>query len=144
MAIDWRGRTIAEAWTSGRNHFNLIRLVAAWMVIYGHAWAITRAAGGDAFTVLTQFKFAGGIAVDMFFVISGFLIAASLQRNNVRGFLASRTQIRLRWRRAPTFASIASRLSSRVLTVPVPTMPQPSIPMVMVGRDMVRPAIIAQ
>lgn len=90
MAIDWRGRTIAEAWTSGRNHFNLIRLVAAWMVIYGHAWAITRAPGGDAFTVLTQFKFAGGIAVDMFFVISGFLIAASLQRNNVRGFLASR------------------------------------------------------
>ena len=90
MAIDWRGRTIAEAWASGRNHFNLIRLVAAWMVIYGHAWAITGTPGGDVFTRLTHIKFGGAIAVDMFFVISGFLIAASLQRNDVRGFLASR------------------------------------------------------
>jgi peptidoglycan/LPS O-acetylase OafA/YrhL len=90
VAIDWRGRTIAEAWASGRNHFNLIRLVAAWMVIYGHSWAITGTKGGDVFTHLTKFKFAGAIAVDMFFVISGFLIAASLQRNDVRGFLASR------------------------------------------------------
>jgi peptidoglycan/LPS O-acetylase OafA/YrhL len=90
VAFDLRGPTIDQAWSSGRNHFNLIRLIAAWMVIYGHAWAITAAPGGDWFTVLTQFKFAGGIAVDMFFVISGFLIAASLQRNDVRGFLASR------------------------------------------------------
>ena len=83
-------RTLADAWDSGRNHFNGIRLVAAWMVIYGHAWAITGAPGGDLFARSTAFKFAGGIAVDMFFVISGFLIAASLQRNSVRGYLASR------------------------------------------------------
>lgn len=82
--------TIAQAWAGGRNNFTLIRLVAAWMVIYGHAWAITGSAGGDLITVLTQFKFAGGIAVDVFFVVSGFLIAASLQRNSVRAYLASR------------------------------------------------------
>ena len=90
VAIDWRGRTIAEAWASGRNHFNLIRLVAAWLVIYGHAWAITGAAGGDLFARMTETKFAGAFAVDVFFVVSGFLIAASLQRNTVRGYLASR------------------------------------------------------
>ena len=82
--------TIADAWGGGRNHFNLIRLFAAWLVIYGHAWAITGTPGGDLIARLTQFKFAGGVAVDMFFVISGFLIAASLQRNSVRGYLAAR------------------------------------------------------
>jgi peptidoglycan/LPS O-acetylase OafA/YrhL len=85
-----RGPTLADAWASGRNNFNLIRLLAAWLVIYGHAWAITGSAGGDLVTQLTQFKFAGGVAVDVFFFISGFLIAASLERNDTRGYLASR------------------------------------------------------
>ena len=76
----WFRRSLADAWADGRNNFNLIRLVAAWLVIYGHAWAITGSGGGDLVTRLTQFKFAGGVAVDVFFVVSGFLIAASLQR----------------------------------------------------------------
>ena len=85
-----RSITLADAWASGRNNFNLIRLFAAWLVIYGHAWAITGSTGGDLVTLLTQFKFAGGVAVDVFFFISGFLIAASLQRNDTRGYLTSR------------------------------------------------------
>jgi len=82
--------TLAACWTSGRNNFNLLRLVAAWMVIYGHAWAITGTPGGDLVATLTRYKFAGAVAVDVFFVVSGFLIAASLQRNDPRGYLASR------------------------------------------------------
>lgn len=82
--------TIAQAWAEPRNNFNLIRLFAAWLVIYGHAWAITASPGGDLVAWLTQFKFAGGVAVDVFFVLSGFLIAASLQRNNARAYLISR------------------------------------------------------
>ena len=83
-------RTLGAAWASGHNHFNPLRLVAAWLVIYGHAWAITGTPGGDLLARATQVKFAGAIAVDVFFVVSGFLIAASLQRNTVRGYLASR------------------------------------------------------
>ncbi|TXH77946.1 MAG: acyltransferase [Lysobacteraceae bacterium] len=83
-------RTIGESWNTGRNNFNLMRLVAAWMVIYGHAGAVTGAPGADLITQLTKFRFAGGVAVDVFFVISGFLIAASLERNSVRDYLISR------------------------------------------------------
>ena len=90
MTARWTAPSLADAWTGGRNNFNLMRLVAAWLVIYGHAWAITAAGGQDLVTRLTQFKFAGDVAVDIFFVISGFLIAASLQRNNICSYLASR------------------------------------------------------
>ncbi len=82
--IRLRYAALADAWASGRNNFNLIRLFAAWLVIYGHAWAITGSAGGDLVAQLTRFKFAGGVAVDVFFFISGFLIAASLERNDTR------------------------------------------------------------
>ena len=82
--------TIAAAWAAQRNNFNLMRLVAAWLVIYGHAWAITGSSGQDLLAGLTGFRFAGAIAVDMFFVVSGFLITASLQRNSARGYLISR------------------------------------------------------
>ncbi len=82
--------TIAAAWATQRNNFNLMRLVAAWLVIYGHAWAITGSGGQDLLADLTGFRFAGAIAVDMFFVVSGFLITASLQRNSARGYVISR------------------------------------------------------
>ena len=82
--------SIAQAWAGQRNNFNLMRLLAAWMVIYGHAHAVTGIAGSDGIGWLTQLRGAGAVAVDMFFVISGFLIAASLERNSVRGYLVSR------------------------------------------------------
>ena len=82
--------TIAVAWAGQRNNFNLMRLVAAWLVIYGHAHALTGIAGNDGIAWLTQLRGAGAVAVDMFFVVSGFLIAASLERNTVRGYLVSR------------------------------------------------------
>lgn len=82
--------TLADAWAGGRNHFNAIRLVAAWMVIWSHAWAITGTPGNDPFAHLTLTRSAGAFAVDVFFVISGFLVAASFERNGWREFLIAR------------------------------------------------------
>lgn len=82
--------TLADAWAGGRNHFNLIRLVAAWMVIWSHAWAITGTPGNDPFAHLTLTRSAGAFAVDVFFVISGFLVAASFERHGWREFLIAR------------------------------------------------------
>ncbi len=82
--------TLADASAGADNNFNLIRLLAAWAVIYGHSHALTVGSGDDFVFKLLQFKFSGGIAVDVFFVISGFLIAASLERNRLSSFLISR------------------------------------------------------
>ncbi|GAB3743359.1 acyltransferase family protein [Lysobacter olei] len=83
-------RTIGIAWDSGTNQFHLIRLIAAWLVIYSHAWPITGAPGSDLLGQLTGMRTAGALAVDVFFVISGFLVAASLSRHTVRDFVLAR------------------------------------------------------
>ena len=82
--------TIQSAFATSRNNFNLIRLIAAWLVIYSHSWAITGSVGADLVGMLTLRKSAGALAVDVFFLISGFLVAASFQRNSLRAFLLAR------------------------------------------------------
>lgn len=81
--------TLAAAWDSGRNNFHLVRLVAAWLVIWSHAWAITGTAGSDWLGQALG-RSAGAFAVDVFFLVSGFLVAASAQRHSWRGFFVAR------------------------------------------------------
>jgi peptidoglycan/LPS O-acetylase OafA/YrhL len=83
-------RSIGSAWNTGINQFHLIRLFAAWLVIYSHAWPITGAAGSDLVGQFTHVRSAGALAVDVFFLISGFLVAASLSRHSVRDFVVAR------------------------------------------------------
>lgn len=83
-------RTLADGSTGNENNFNLIRLVAAWLVIYGHSFPVTGSGGQDLLLQLVHIRFAGSIAVDIFFVISGFLIAASVERNTLPQYLAAR------------------------------------------------------
>jgi peptidoglycan/LPS O-acetylase OafA/YrhL len=82
--------TLAEAAARPDNNFNLLRLLAAWAVIYGHSHAVAVWGGDDVVARWVHFKFAGTVAVDVFFVISGFLIAASLERNRLPAFLTAR------------------------------------------------------
>lgn len=82
--------TLADGLARHDNNFNLIRLIAAWLVIYGHAWPITGSSGSDLILSTLRFKFAGGVAVDLFFFISGFLIASSLARHRLRDYLVAR------------------------------------------------------
>lgn len=84
-------RSLGEYFRSRQNNFNLIRLVAALTVIYGHSYAVVSAKGGaDFFTRLIGWSFSGGVAVDTFFVISGFLVTASAMKGNWRRYIAAR------------------------------------------------------
>ena len=83
-------RSLADGAAQRDNNFNLIRLFAAWLVIYGHSYAVTASGGQDLVLQLVQIRFAGAVAVDMFFLISGFLIAASFERHRLRDYLAAR------------------------------------------------------
>jgi peptidoglycan/LPS O-acetylase OafA/YrhL len=85
-----RFTTLADAAARPDNNFNLIRLFAAWAVIFGHSHAVAVWGGPDPVHVLIGIKFSGLVAVDTFFLVSGFLIAASLERNRLPAFLAAR------------------------------------------------------
>jgi peptidoglycan/LPS O-acetylase OafA/YrhL len=68
-----------------------MRLLAAMSVIYGHASVITGDGIPDIFLEFVGYKFIGGVAVDVFFVLSGFLICASVMNGKgVRYYLVSR------------------------------------------------------
>jgi peptidoglycan/LPS O-acetylase OafA/YrhL len=84
--------TQLSAYVSGRdNNFNLLRFVAAFLVLFSHSFAL---ATGDAANEPLKAAIGmtwGGIAVDVFFITSGFLIAGSyLARNNILSFAWAR------------------------------------------------------
>lgn len=70
------------------NNFNIIRFVAAFAVLFSHCYPTT----GSEDELTTQFGFdIGDIAVDIFFVTSGFLVTHSLiKRHDIRLFVLSR------------------------------------------------------
>lgn len=71
---------IAELETGKNNNFNLLRHVAAAMVIVTHSYGLTST--GDFFSQLTGHS-VGYVAVNIFFALSGFLITASWIRKPV-------------------------------------------------------------
>ena len=78
--------------TEGRdNNFNLIRIVAALVVLITHSFAL--AAGTSAAEPFQKSlgMTTGSIAVDAFFITSGFLVTASLsKRRSVLDFVVAR------------------------------------------------------
>jgi len=73
-----------------QNNFNALRLLASIFVIYGHSFPIVGSVERDFFLEYFHYKFIGGLAVDIFFVISGFLVAHSYLINSKKYFILSR------------------------------------------------------
>lgn len=85
--------TLGQLSQGKNNNLNLIRLIAAFMVMYMHSLALCIAdQSKDIMYTLTFHKaLSGQVAVDIFFVISGFLIYRSYDRgNNVWKYLKAR------------------------------------------------------
>lgn len=84
--------TLADGLEGGRDNFLLLRLLAASLVIYGHAPAITGGKGWpDVFLWMGWGSYSGDLAVNVFFVVSGFMIAGSwLRRRQLADFLWAR------------------------------------------------------
>ena len=76
--------TIKEAAIDRKNNLNIIRLVASLMVLYMHSFAICLGVQDkDIMDVLTRHQAqSGGVAVYIFFIISGFLICRSYARSS--------------------------------------------------------------
>lgn len=65
-----------------QDNFLLLRFIAAAMVIYGHSFPITGGSGfPELFKALGWGTYSGSIAVDIFFVTSGFMVTGSYVRN---------------------------------------------------------------
>lgn len=78
-------------YSSGRNNnFNLLRFTLASLVIFTHAMGLTGSGDIEPLYSVMGHSF-GSLAVDMFFVVSGFLIAKSwLSRKDVWHFTSAR------------------------------------------------------
>ncbi|MEN9460559.1 MAG: hypothetical protein RIS84_579 [Pseudomonadota bacterium] len=64
------------------NNFTLLRIIAASLVLFSHSYALLNFPSEEPLGVLTGGTNFGEFAVSIFFVISGFLVTASLQRSN--------------------------------------------------------------
>ncbi len=70
---------VSEILNPKKNNFDLFRLIAALLVIYGHAWAFVPSAPNTDFVArLLGFEYSGSLAVKFFFLLSGFLVTSSL------------------------------------------------------------------
>ena len=85
-----RMSTLGER-THGRdNNFNLVRLLAAGLVLVSHSWPLT-GTPGEPFERFADFSL-GHLGVDIFFVVSGFLVTGSLlARDSLPAFLRARS-----------------------------------------------------
>ena len=72
------------------NNFDLIRFAAASLVLFSHAYALSRL-DHKPIVALTGYESGGAIGVATFFVISGYLVAASyLRTNDLRQYAKNR------------------------------------------------------
>ncbi|EAW6533880.1 acyltransferase, partial [Salmonella enterica] len=85
------------------NNLDLVRIIAACMVIYGHAYAISPQVGkDDIIHQLIGFDYSGSLAVKIFFFVSGLVVTNSFfSKRNINDFVSSRF-----FRIWPAFATV--------------------------------------
>lgn len=69
-----------EFYKRENNNFDLIRMVAAYSVIYAHSYAIQPDGGGDLITKITKVTHAGQLSVFVFIFFSGVFLFTTLQK----------------------------------------------------------------
>lgn len=80
--------TLAERARGRDNNFNLVRLFAAGLVLVSHSWPLT-ATPGEPLERFAGFSL-GHLGVDIFFVVSGFLVTGSLLARPLPNYLRAR------------------------------------------------------
>jgi peptidoglycan/LPS O-acetylase OafA/YrhL len=74
-------RTLAPILKRGHNNFHLLRLFAALMVVFGHAFALHPTGSRiEPILAAVDFTYSGSIAVYVFFLLSGILVTQSFCR----------------------------------------------------------------
>ncbi|WP_181704054.1 acyltransferase family protein [Chthonobacter albigriseus] len=87
-------RTIGELYSSKGNNFTLLRIIAASMVLWSHSYPLAN--GSIETEPLAWLGITlGKIAVDMFFIISGFLVTHSIVRGGSVVDFAVRRALRI-------------------------------------------------
>ena len=79
------------------NNFDFVRLVAATLVLFSHCFAVTGMGGAEPLVRLTsgQYHTFGGLAVRVFFVISGHLVTQSWLRQSRAIYFVSARVLRI-------------------------------------------------
>ena len=86
----YQNRTLAECLNERHNSFNLVRLVAALSVIVTHSYPLLGQGDAQPLKAITPYTL-GQHAVNVFFVLSGLMLARSLHRNpNLASFAVNR------------------------------------------------------
>lgn len=86
-------RKMLGDYVGGRdNNFNLLRVFAALLVIFGHSYAIASVRGQRDPTIgIIGYGYSGSLALDIFFLASGYLVTASLiNRDDLFTYLKAR------------------------------------------------------
>ena len=78
------------------NNFDFVRWLAASLVIISHEYAIVATPGTEPLAALTHgFATLGTLGVDIFFVVSGFLVTRSLLERRALGFFVASRVVRI-------------------------------------------------
>lgn len=86
------GISVNAALFRGNNNLDLIRILAALMVIFGHSFALSlNQTLTEPFSYVFPFTYSGSIAVKIFFFISGLLVTNSMiKSDSIRNYIISR------------------------------------------------------